>query len=142
MKHFLRFLSASLFCISLCLCGFGVADDHVPPKVSEFIAAPRYKTAHWGLLAVDLKTGEVRHELNADKLFAPASVTKCYTVATALDALGADYRFETPIVRRGEVNDKGELSGDLILIASGDLRLSELVFDSTFYDPIEQPSHL
>lgn len=121
MQQVLRFLSVSLLCVSLSLCNFGVAADHVPPKVSEFIAAPRYKSAHWGLLAVDLKTGEVRHELNADKLFAPASVTKCYTVATALDALGADYRFETPIVRRGEVNEKGELIGDLILVASGDL---------------------
>ncbi len=116
------------FALSLCLLVNGVGEfccggDNIPAKVSEFIAAPRYKTAHWGLLAIDLKTGEVRHELNADKLFAPASVTKCYSVASALDALGADYRFETPIVRRGEVNDKGELAGDLILIASGDLTL-------------------
>jgi D-alanyl-D-alanine carboxypeptidase/D-alanyl-D-alanine-endopeptidase (penicillin-binding protein 4) len=75
------------------------------------------------LLAVDLKTGDVKYELNSSKLFAPASTTKCFSVACALDAFGADHRFETPIVRRGEVNDKGELTGDLILIASGDLTL-------------------
>jgi len=121
MNRVIRLLYVCLFCASLSLCSLVIAADQIPPKVSEFIAAPRYKTAHWGLLAVDLKTGEVRHELNADKLFAPASVTKCYSVASALDALGADFRFETPIVRRGEVNDKGELTGDLILIASGDL---------------------
>ena len=114
-----------LFIVSLiCLSSLsGVAEDRVPPKVRELMESARYKQAHWGLLAVDLKTGEVRHELNSEKLFAPASVTKCFTVACALDAFGADHRFETPIVRRGEINDKWELVGDLILIASGDLTL-------------------
>ena len=100
-----------------------LAEDRVPPKVREVMDSAKYKQAHWGLLAVDLKTGDVRYELNSAKLFAPASTTKCFSVACALDAFGADHRFETPIVRRGEVNDKGELAGDLILIASGDLTL-------------------
>ncbi|MBM3970101.1 MAG: D-alanyl-D-alanine carboxypeptidase/D-alanyl-D-alanine-endopeptidase [Planctomycetes bacterium] len=100
-----------------------IAEDRVPPKVREVMDSAKYKQAHWGLLAVELKTGEVRYELNSEKLFAPASTTKCFSVACALDAFGADHRFETPIVRRGEVNDKGELTGDLILIASGDLTL-------------------
>ena len=121
MKNAFWLLSVCLLCVSLTLCNFGIAADHIPPKVSEFIAVPRYKTAHWGLLAVDLKTGEVRHELNADKLFAPASVTKCFSVAAALDAFGADHRFETPVVRRGDVDEQGVLKGDLILVAVGDL---------------------
>ena len=100
-----------------------IAEDRVPPKVRELMESAKYKQAHWGLLAVDLKTGDIRYELNSEKLFAPASTTKCFSVACALDAFGADHRFETPIVRRGEVNDKGELTGDLILIASGDLTL-------------------
>ena len=100
-----------------------VAEDRVPPKVRELMESAKYKQAHWGLLAVDLKTGETRYELNSEKLFAPASTTKCFSVACALDAFGADHHFETPIVRRGEINDKGELTGDLILIASGDLTL-------------------
>lgn len=108
----------------------GQADERVPPKVREVMDSAKYKTAHWGLLAVDLKSGEVRYELNSQKLFAPASVTKCYSVACALDAFGADHRFETPIVRRGEVNDKGELVGDLVLIASGDLTLGGRTTDS------------
>lgn len=100
-----------------------LAEDRVPPKVRELMESAKYKQAHWGLLAVDLRTGEVRYELNSEKLFAPASTTKCFSVACALDTFGADHRFETPIVRRGEINDKGELTGDLILIASGDLTL-------------------
>lgn len=93
-------------------------------RVRQIIEAPEFKHAHWGLLVVDLLSGDVIHELEADKLFAPASTTKLFSTAAALNELGADYCFETPVVRRGEINDEtGELDGDLILIASGDFSL-------------------
>ena len=119
MNHWLR--SCCWMVLLLVGVGSAVSEDRVPPKVREVMDSAKYKQAYWGLLAVDLKTGEVRHERNSEKLFAPASVTKCFSVACALDAFGADHRFETPIVRRGEVNSDGVLTGDLILIASGDL---------------------
>ena len=34
---------------------------------------------------------------------------------------GPNHRFSTPLVRRGEVDQKGTLHGDLILLAQGDL---------------------
>lgn len=106
-----------------------------PPAVAQEIPAPQaletalaevtgqaqYKHAHWGLLIADRQSGDVLFEQNADKLFAPASTTKLYSVACALDCFGAEHRFQTPLVRRGEINDRGELQGDLILVASGDL---------------------
>ncbi len=98
-------------------------EDPLVTKIHELTRASYYRHAHWGMLFLDLNSGEVIYQENADKLFAPASVTKCYTVATALDALGADYRFRTPVYRRGEVNEAGELNGDLILVASGDLTM-------------------
>src|SRR5262249_56401183 len=51
-----------------------------------------------------------------------ASTTKLYSCATALAELGPDYKFETPVYRRGNLSD-GRLGGDLILVASGDLTL-------------------
>jgi serine-type D-Ala-D-Ala carboxypeptidase/endopeptidase (penicillin-binding protein 4) len=118
-------------CLPFLLLGFSLrAADKPEPnenplaaKIRELTRAPHYRHAHWGLLFIDLNSGEVLYQENADKLFAPASVTKCFTVATALDALGADYRFRTPVYRRGEVTDSGELKGDLILVASGDLTM-------------------
>ena len=56
-------------------------------------------------------------------MFCPASVTKLYSTAAALTDLGADHRFQTPVVRRGEVQPDGTLRGDLVLIAQGDLCL-------------------
>jgi D-alanyl-D-alanine carboxypeptidase/D-alanyl-D-alanine-endopeptidase (penicillin-binding protein 4) len=49
-------------------------------------------------------------------------VTKLFSVAAALIGLGVDFCFETPVHRRGEVKG-GVLSGDLILVAQGDLTL-------------------
>ncbi len=99
------------------------ADDKLAPQIREVINAPRFQHAHWGILVADQRTGEVIYELNADKLFRPASTTKLYSVAAALDALGKDYCFETPVYRRGNVDTKGTLDSDLILVASGDLTL-------------------
>jgi D-alanyl-D-alanine carboxypeptidase/D-alanyl-D-alanine-endopeptidase (penicillin-binding protein 4) len=101
----------------------GAAEPSPEPRDGRFAAvvdSPRYRTAHWGLLFVDAATGEAIYSLNADKLFVPASVTKCFSVAAALDALGADHRFETPVRVRGTQDPDGTLRGDLILVASGD----------------------
>ncbi len=97
------------------------AGERLQSEIGAIIQAPEFKQAHWGILVVDLASGETVCELNADRLFAPASVTKLFSTAAALDALGAYYRFETPVCRRGEIDAKGELNGDLILVASGDL---------------------
>ncbi|HEX5104933.1 MAG TPA: D-alanyl-D-alanine carboxypeptidase/D-alanyl-D-alanine-endopeptidase [Pirellulaceae bacterium] len=99
------------------------AQDKLHERVDALLAEPRFQHAHWGMLFVDLETGEVVLERNKDKLFAPASVTKLFSTATALDALGADHRFVTPVYRRGMLKDDGVLDGDLILVASGDLTL-------------------
>ena len=96
------------------------AADKLSPPLAELFGAPEYKEAHWGCLVIDLESGAVVYELNADKLFAPASATKLYSCAAALDAFGAGHRFETAVQRRGEVDSGGRLKGDLILVAAGD----------------------
>src|SRR6476646_3835101 len=96
------------------------AEDKLSKRLEKHLSQPHFKTAHWGFLFVDLKTGEVVLERDSQKLFVPASTTKLFSTAAALDALGGDYRFHTPIYRRGKVDESGALEGDLILLASGD----------------------
>lgn len=96
------------------------AADSLSERIDAFLEQSHYKHGQWGLLVTDLKSGDVLYARAADKLFAPASVTKVYSVSAALDALGADYRFETPLYARGKISDDGLLDGDLILVASGD----------------------
>jgi len=116
------FCTVVLTCL-LVIPGLAAASEPLPSGIRSVIDAPRYKQSHWGILVSDLQSGETVYELNADRLFGPASTTKLFSTAAALDALGADYRFTTPIYRRGSVGAKGELRGDLILVASGDLTL-------------------
>lgn len=94
--------------------------DELADKIRAITDAPEYKPARWGILVVDGKTGRMVYEQDPDKLFLPASVTKLYTCATALEELGPDSHFVTPVYRRGAVKDR-LLDGDLILVASGDL---------------------
>ena len=81
---------------------------------------PRYADATWSLLVDDLATGKSLYALNADQLSLTGSTRKLFSVAVALDQLGADHRQATPVYRRGDVRD-GVLDGDLIMVAAGDL---------------------
>jgi serine-type D-Ala-D-Ala carboxypeptidase/endopeptidase (penicillin-binding protein 4) len=95
--------------------------EAVSRRVEAVLSTPGYQRGHWGVLVVERKSGEVIYERNADQLFAPASVTKLFSTAAALIELGPGYRFQTPVVRHGEVDAAGKLQGDLILVAAGDL---------------------
>ena len=110
----LRTVSCSVLpaCLALTLAATPLAvAGGLPEKIQNVINGTNYQQATWGLLFVDLQTGETVYELNADKLVAPASVTKLYTVAAALDTFGAGHHFETSIYRRGEVDSAGVLRG-------------------------------
>jgi D-alanyl-D-alanine carboxypeptidase/D-alanyl-D-alanine-endopeptidase (penicillin-binding protein 4) len=96
-------------------------DGALVRRLEGVLAAPGFQNGHWGVLVVDRKTGQVVYERNADRLFAPASVTKLFSTAAALIDFGPGYRFQTPLVRHGEVDAKGKLQGDLVLVAQGDL---------------------
>jgi D-alanyl-D-alanine carboxypeptidase/D-alanyl-D-alanine-endopeptidase (penicillin-binding protein 4) len=110
----------------LLLISLGIAatsangSEPLDKRIEAVLQTPGFQTAQWGLLVVDRKTGETVYERNADRMFAPASVTKLYTTAAALLEFGPDHRFLTPIFRRGDVDPNGTLQGDLILVASGD----------------------
>ena len=98
------------------------ADTDLKKVLDEAIDIPDYKHASWGIHVVDAKTGETVYSRNPDAMLAPASVTKLFTCAAALISLGPDFKFETTVHARG-LPLKGTLTGDLILVASGDLTL-------------------
>lgn len=95
------------------------AGEPIEPRVEEVLKTKGFEGGHWGILVVDGTTGKTVYERNADQMFCPASVTKLFSTAAALSDLGADFRFQTPVVRRGDVKD-GVLQGDLILVTRGD----------------------
>lgn len=66
-----------------------------------------------------LSRDERLFELNARSLLVPASAAKMVSAATAAEAVGWDYRFETTLRGTGPVVD-GTLRGDLLVVGSGD----------------------
>jgi serine-type D-Ala-D-Ala carboxypeptidase/endopeptidase (penicillin-binding protein 4) len=117
-------ITTTTFRVALCLLPLlapgAQAAEPLADRIDVFVEEGPYKNAHWGVLVADLESGDALYARSADKLFAPASVTKIFSVAAALDAFGADYRFQTPIYARGQIDAQGTLEGDLILVASGD----------------------
>jgi len=90
------------------------------PAVAEIIHRPEFKQAQWGILLADRDSGEVLQAHGPQKLYVPASTTKLFSSAAALDVLGPEYRFKTPVFKRGTLEGDGTLKGDLVLVASGD----------------------
>jgi len=100
-------------------CGGGSSDD----PVDQVMKKPRYTSANsqWSMVVMDATTGETLVALRPDALSFTGSVRKLYSVGSALNTIGADHRFETPVYRNGTLDASGKLTGDLILKASGDL---------------------
>ena len=99
--------------------------------------------AHRGYLAVRLLGNgqhEVIDELNADRLFVPASVLKVVTVAAALEHLGAEYQWLTRLTsdgaRTGDV-----LEGDLVIEPGADPTWGEALFDGGAGHPLAALAH-
>src|SRR3954447_15909566 len=85
----------------------------LPADIRAILEKPLYKNAVWGLRVVDADTGEVIYDLDAKRKLLIGSVRKLISIGMALDKLGADHRFATPVYRTGAV-ESGILEGDLI----------------------------
>ena len=98
-------------------------------ELQKILQKPEYFNSTVGIQIVDLQTGSALFEMNAGKLMIPASVMKIITSATALEMLGADYRFQTKIGFAGELLKTNELKGDLVISGGGDPTLGSEYFN-------------
>jgi len=124
-----RFIFSFLIAIIAC-CGSSVRAQTgatLEQRVKTIMERPEFAHSRFGLKFIDAGTGETLYELNSPQLFVPGSTTKLLTTGTALELLGADYRFHTKIYRTGPIQKDGSLQGDLVLVASGDLNLSNRI---------------
>lgn len=101
-------------------------------------SAPATDGSYHGYLAVRLLNGgthEIIDELNADQFFVPASVLKTITVATALQHLGAEYRWRTRLTRRGALAG-AVLNGDLVIEPGADPTWGDAFTNDVGVDPL------
>jgi D-alanyl-D-alanine carboxypeptidase/D-alanyl-D-alanine-endopeptidase (penicillin-binding protein 4) len=96
----------------------------ISKRIDKYLAAPELQRGFFGIFVIDAESGKTVYEMNADKLFTPASNTKLFTTATAMALVGPQYRVETTVETNGALQSNGTLKGDLILVGRGDPNLS------------------
>jgi len=106
-------------------------------RLSDHVTQPRFAAALWGVKVVSRDTGKVLFEHNSQKLFSPASNSKLYTVALALDRLGADYRIRTSLYSASKPDASGRLAGDLIVYGRGDPCINARLHNGDIYPALE-----
>lgn len=122
------FMAFVVISVSFLSVGAGDGDNKatpgpLPDEILKVMRKPLYADATWSLKVVDLESGENIYDLNSGLLAYTGSVRKTFSVGMALNELGPDHRFRTPVYRKGDVSSEGVLSGDLILVANGDLTM-------------------
>lgn len=118
--------------ISLLLVAFACSSQKpVPAKaqkwVNQFVDDSCFYSAGVGIIVSDIQTGKVVAKKNERIGLTTASTLKLLTTATALELLGADYRFKTEIFTAGEIRN-GVLYGNLIVKGNGDPSLDSKYF--------------
>ena len=129
-KHLVYRFSLGLLAVITICCGrplLAQSSDTLEQRIKKVMDRPEFAHSRFGLEFITADSGEVIYKLNASQLFVPGSTTKLLSEGTMLEVLGADYRFHTKIYRTGPIGKDGTLQGDLILLASGDLDLSNRV---------------
>ena len=87
--------------------------------ITAATTSPGVQRAVWGIVVHSLDRDERIFELNSRTLLVPASAAKLVSLATAVDAVGWNFRFETAVRATAAVVD-GTILGDLFIVGSGD----------------------
>lgn len=127
----LRFFLLFLF---LLISLSGISQNKFEKEIERFLQQPEYINASVGIHVQKLETGETLFDLNSEKLLIPASTLKLITSATALELLGADYRFETKIGYSGKIEKNHVLNGDLIIVGGADPTLGSGYFQEHYFN--------
>jgi serine-type D-Ala-D-Ala carboxypeptidase/endopeptidase (penicillin-binding protein 4) len=108
------------------VAGAGTAVGQSPDltrALGRALATPGVDASRTSALAVDLASGRVVYEANANRALAPASAEKLAVSFAALRLLGPGYRFRTEVAGEGEL-DGPVWRGDLYLVGHGDPTLA------------------
>lgn len=124
MQGYLKLIIVGLF---FALVGPVAAQD----AVANFAQDPALKGASVSVVIADAETGAFLQVANPDQRLCPASVWKLFTTVAALKILDPDFRFQTVLAYRGEI-DENTLHGDLFIIGGGDPSLGSRFFQPDF----------
>ncbi|MDR0863961.1 MAG: D-alanyl-D-alanine carboxypeptidase/D-alanyl-D-alanine-endopeptidase [Candidatus Symbiothrix sp.] len=126
MKRKIYYLIITYFLFT----GFQLAGQTQPASLNTFLQSENLKHASVSLKAIDLTTGKIIVSHNENQALTPASNMKLVTTATALDALGENFQFETPLLYDGVIQNN-TLNGDLYIKGAGDPTLGSEFLGNT-----------
>lgn len=96
------------------------AKELVDINLNGMMSDPVLRNATWGFVIYDPRTKKVISSYNENTPLVPASTTKLLTTETALNLLGEKFRWITQLEYSGEIDETGNLLGNLYIVGSGD----------------------
>ena len=85
----------------------------------SIVNSPPLHRAHIGIEVFDPATGKILYEHNGERRFVPASNEKLWGTTTALQVLGPDFRYRTPILGLG-FDPMAGTTQSLVVVGRGD----------------------
>lgn len=102
--------------------------DSLLRKATEILTkSERANHATYSVAIREVMNGTQQYDYSGSRLLCPASVTKLFTSAIALEVLGADYAFNTDLYINGKVDQK-ILNGSITVVTSGDPSIASKYF--------------
>lgn len=105
----------------------GSLPDRLQDKMLEI--AKEHPEASFSFYVYDLSSQKTLYDFHSQHNLAPASALKALTTASALEILGADFRFKTGMAYSGTV-DQGVLNGNIHILPSGDPTFGSKYFNT------------
>lgn len=96
-------------------------------RIDSLVSSPFFENGFFGISIKSVNSDKNIIEFNAKKSLIPASTMKLISSATALMALGEDYKYTTILEYSGEIKDS-ILVGNVIIRGSGDPSLGSWRF--------------
>lgn len=98
-------------------------------RMDTILADPLLQRTHIGLQIMDLTADSIFFQIGERQQMRPASVMKTLTTTTALEQLGADYKYTTSLFCTGKMHGH-TLRGDLYIIGGYDPRFGKTDMDA------------
>ena len=131
MKCFSKLRSASIAVLLLAPCllrstahaqwtNAARSIDELRAQISAHVTEPRFNAALWGIRIESLDSGKTIFAHHPDRLMSPASNSKLFVGALALDRFGGTTRICTPVMASAKPDGNGVLNGDVIVVGRSD----------------------
>lgn len=110
--------------------------DYIDFAVRKARMEPDMKHASLAVCVHNITRDSTIYALDASHALLPAALNKLFTTAAGFSRLGTDFRFKTELVYSGTIDNRGVLTGDIIILGNGDPFLGSTRIKGTMPDTL------